>query len=276
MKGKHERFPFRHFRSWVSKRLTPHVRTRMVRRIHRGGPSKSRCAQRQPRGGYRCAPRGPSPFSSATRSSERGVRFSTSPREEVRESLLSPSLQAMGERAPTFLPIAIVAFVLQELHFLPKVFESEASSAFSAWSTSRMRPWHREWKAQIRARFDRFPCLTFDEAFGKYWRQLGASPNTVRAVLELVEREYGVAMGHLRPWHSLARLEAPTRVSVPWRWLFVRALEQGTAQNFMSEFLEMAPYPPGTRARRLADLVDLYERYRERRPRDHAIGENEG
>ena len=77
----------------------------------------------------------------------------------------------------------------------------------------------RHWQKWINERFGDRPALTREEAIKSFWANF---PQTeLEEFFELIEVEYGLDLGLLRPDDNLERLTAPIKTKNPWRWYLV-------------------------------------------------------
>lgn len=67
------------------------------------------------------------------------------------------------------------------------------------------------------------------DAYERYWARLRVPMDETSQALMLVEREYKVPVGKLRPWHALHRVFAPTKGKHRYRWLHIRSYEVGSS-----------------------------------------------
>jgi hypothetical protein len=76
---------------------------------------------------------------------------------------------------------------------------------------------------ELETRFPQRPHLTKSQLAAEYFSELPIT--CVLEALELLEREFRIDAGFLRPDDSLIALFAPVRTWNPLRWLFLRGLE---------------------------------------------------
>lgn len=80
----------------------------------------------------------------------------------------------------------------------------------------------KAWIAALRARLGDREELDVDQLFARAWASRGLSRDQVREALALIEAEYGLPAGILRPEDSLEVLFQPVQTSNPWHRLQYR------------------------------------------------------
>lgn len=116
----------------------------------------------------------------------------------------------------------------------------------------------RKWTERLRARFEGREPLQAEEACRRYWS--GYPSEAVLEVLALVEDEYGLEPGLLRPDDPLSLLFTPVPTRNPLEWLFF----QGMTEDRQSELeYRLKRRRGGTRnahVSTLGDYVSLWMR----------------
>jgi hypothetical protein len=87
----------------------------------------------------------------------------------------------------------------------------------------------RKWHEQILGRFPQREPLSLEESLRAHWTEF--NQNAAKAVLELIEDEYGIPAGTLRPSDPLRLLLEPVKVRNPLQWLFF----QSRSEDLQSE-----------------------------------------
>jgi hypothetical protein len=82
-----------------------------------------------------------------------------------------------------------------------------------------------DWQQEILHRFDARENLTKDELYTRYFQRAGLPKEEVFDCLRLIEFEYKVPAGLLRPEDKLEKLFSPVSAQNPWRWLVYRTRE---------------------------------------------------
>jgi len=77
----------------------------------------------------------------------------------------------------------------------------------------------RYWQEWLQERFNDRPALTREEAVRNFWRNL--PPDALAEFFKLIESEYQLDIGLLRPDDNLARLTTPIKTKNPLRWFAV-------------------------------------------------------
>ena len=103
-----------------------------------------------------------------------------------------------------------------------------------------------EWRQQILHRFEGREVLTKDELFTRYFESEGLPKDEVNECFELIEFEYDIPVGVLRPNDKLDKLIQPVTTKQPWRWLVYRTRE-GDSESELD-------YELGKRMRRAGNL----------------------
>lgn len=81
------------------------------------------------------------------------------------------------------------------------------------------------WTSVMRSRFVDREMLSRDECYDFYFKPLGLPKEMVFECLGLVEFEFEVPIGLLRPTDKLSVLFIPVETKNPWKWLVYRARE---------------------------------------------------
>jgi hypothetical protein len=82
-----------------------------------------------------------------------------------------------------------------------------------------------KWKQEILERFGGRENLSRDELYVRYFEGLGLLKDDVFECLKLIEDEYKLPAGLLRPDDRLERLFDPVAAKNPWQWLVYRTRE---------------------------------------------------
>jgi hypothetical protein len=77
----------------------------------------------------------------------------------------------------------------------------------------------RYWREWLQERFGDRPALPRDEAVGMFWSDL--PPKDVADFFEMIETEYQLDVGLLRPDDNLERFVTPIKTKNPLRWFAV-------------------------------------------------------
>ena len=89
-----------------------------------------------------------------------------------------------------------------------------------------MRGNYAEWRKVLLERFGSREDITKEGVYFHYFKPLGLPNECVIECLALVESEYGISAGLLRPDDPLAKLVEPVKTRKPWLWLFYRSREE--------------------------------------------------
>jgi hypothetical protein len=81
------------------------------------------------------------------------------------------------------------------------------------------------WRKEILQRFEGRQALGRDELYDRYFAHIGLPKSDVFKCLDLIEFEYEIPSGILRPDDKLERLIKPVATHNPWRWLVYRTHE---------------------------------------------------
>ena len=87
----------------------------------------------------------------------------------------------------------------------------------------------RAWSETLRGRFPRDEVLDRESAFQRYWNEF--PKRDVFEFFDLVEVEYGIPAGLLRPEDPLALLLTPISTKNPLKWLFFQASTEDAASE---------------------------------------------
>ena len=82
-----------------------------------------------------------------------------------------------------------------------------------------------DWQQAIVQRFDGRENLGINELYNRYFKNAGLRKDEVVECLKLLESEYRVPAGILRPNDKLEKLFNPVRARTPWQWLVYRTRE---------------------------------------------------
>lgn len=82
------------------------------------------------------------------------------------------------------------------------------------------------WRNSILQRFSDRPNIGKKELYIQYFQPMGLSENCVLESLELIETEYDIPAGLLRPSDKISQLVGEVRTRNPFRWFFYRAREE--------------------------------------------------
>lgn len=82
-----------------------------------------------------------------------------------------------------------------------------------------------DWEQEILQRFDGRESLSNDELYARYFEKSGLRRDEVIECLKLIELEYRVPAGLLRPEDRLERFFKPVAARNPWQWLVYRTRE---------------------------------------------------
>lgn len=103
-----------------------------------------------------------------------------------------------------------------------------------------------DWQEEVVRRFDGRENLTKDELYARYFEKEGLPRDEVFECLKLIEFEFEVPAGLLRPEDKLEKLFSPVPAKNPWRWLVYRTRE-GDSQTEIN-------YELGKRMRRAGTI----------------------
>ena len=104
----------------------------------------------------------------------------------------------------------------------------------------------RDWRQEVLRRFEGRENLTHDELYSRYFESAGLPRDEIFECLKLLEFEYDVPSGLLRPEDKLEKLFKPVPANNPWRWLVYRTRE-GDSQTEIN-------YELGKRMRRAGTI----------------------
>jgi hypothetical protein len=82
------------------------------------------------------------------------------------------------------------------------------------------------WQKTILDRFSERENIGSREVYIRYFRPLGLGEECVMECLELIETEYGLSAGLIRPQDKVSQLVDPVKAKTPWCWLFYRSREE--------------------------------------------------
>jgi hypothetical protein len=83
-----------------------------------------------------------------------------------------------------------------------------------------------DWQKAMLGRFGDREDITKEGIYIHYFQALGLPEQCVFECLDLLESEYDVPAGLLRPDDKLLKLVQPVQARNPWRWLFYRSREE--------------------------------------------------
>lgn len=107
-----------------------------------------------------------------------------------------------------------------------------------------------KWTNVMRSRFGNRDLLSRDQCYEVYFEPLGLPKEKVLECLELIEFEFEVPIGLLRPTDKLSMLFTQVPTKNPWKWLVYRTRE-GDSQSELN-------YQTSKRLRQYGTL-DLWE-----------------
>jgi len=81
------------------------------------------------------------------------------------------------------------------------------------------------WELAIRDRFKGRENLNPEQLFSQYFEGAGLPNDAVFECLQLLEFEYHIPVGVLRPEDKLEKLFSPVAAKTPWQWLVFRTRE---------------------------------------------------
>ena len=105
---------------------------------------------------------------------------------------------------------------------------------------------HYKWRQEVLERFHGRENLSRDELYARYFEKAGLPKDEVLECLRLLEFEYDVPSGLLRPQDKLEKLFSPVPAKNPWQWLVYRTRE-GDSQTEIN-------YELGKRMRRAGTI----------------------
>jgi hypothetical protein len=120
----------------------------------------------------------------------------------------------------------------------------------------------KKWTARLRARFEGREALPADEAWALYWKAFPRG--AVLEVLELIQEEYGLAPGLLRPDDRLSLLFTPVQTRNPLEWLFFQGMTEDRQSEMEYRLKRRGVDGRGADVSTLGDYVELWARGRER------------
>jgi hypothetical protein len=85
---------------------------------------------------------------------------------------------------------------------------------------------YAHWQQAILDRFADRADIGKLELYARYFEEPGLSKQCVMECFELIESEYEIPAGLLRPEDKLAKLVDPVKAKNPLRWLFYRSREE--------------------------------------------------
>lgn len=91
------------------------------------------------------------------------------------------------------------------------------------------------WRDEILRRFAGRESLSKDEFYNRYFEKLRCSKTDVLECLNLIELEYEIPAGMLRPEDRLEKLVRPVATKNPWRWMVYRTHEGDSATEIYYE-----------------------------------------
>jgi len=96
----------------------------------------------------------------------------------------------------------------------------------------------RYWREWLQERFGDRAALPREEAVRQFWFDL--PPEDLAEFFELIEIEYGLDVGLLRPDDNLARFTTPIRTNNPLRWWAVEAALEDRASELNYQIVQRA------------------------------------
>lgn len=82
------------------------------------------------------------------------------------------------------------------------------------------------WTNELRSRFGDREVLCRDDCYRQYFEALGLPKDEIMECLNLIESEFEIPVGLLRPKDKLSLLFAPIQTKNPWKWLVYRTREE--------------------------------------------------
>jgi hypothetical protein len=82
-----------------------------------------------------------------------------------------------------------------------------------------------DWREDILRRFGGRQNLSKEALYARYFEKLGCPKTEVLECFNLIEFEYQIPAGVLRPEDKLEKLFEPVTTKKPWRWLVYRTHE---------------------------------------------------
>src|SRR5258706_9780221 len=96
----------------------------------------------------------------------------------------------------------------------------------------------RYWREWLKERFGDRPALSRDEAVRTFWSDL--PPDNLAGFFEMIESEYGLDVGLLRPDDNLARLTTPIKTKNLLRWFAVQPPLEDRAAELNYQIVQRA------------------------------------
>ena len=96
----------------------------------------------------------------------------------------------------------------------------------------------RYWREWLHERFGDRPALSRDEAVRMFWSDL--PPEDVAAFFEMIETEYQLDVGLLRPDDNLERFTTPIQTKNPLRWFAVEPGLEDSASELNYQIVQRA------------------------------------
>jgi hypothetical protein len=82
-----------------------------------------------------------------------------------------------------------------------------------------------DWERSMLKRFAGRENLSFDELYNRYFHEFELPKEGVRECLQMLESEYKISVGVLRPDDKLKELFTPIPAKTLWQWLVFRTRE---------------------------------------------------
>ena len=92
-----------------------------------------------------------------------------------------------------------------------------------------------DWERAMLERFKGRQNLRFEKLFNLYFGRAGLPKQEVLKCLQLLESEYRIPIGVLRPEDKLDKLLKPITAKTPWQWLVFRTREGDSATEINYE-----------------------------------------
>ncbi len=92
-----------------------------------------------------------------------------------------------------------------------------------------------KWKEEVLARFSDREDIGIDEVYARYFMKEGLPKDCVTECLRLIEVEYEVCAGLIRPSDSLQKFLKPVDTRSPLRWFLYRAREEDSESELSYE-----------------------------------------
>jgi hypothetical protein len=96
----------------------------------------------------------------------------------------------------------------------------------------------RYWREWLQERFGDRSALPRDEAVQRFWSNL--PPEDLADFFEMIETEYGLDVGLLRPDDNIARFTTPIKTKNPLRWFAVEPSLEDRASELNHQIVQRA------------------------------------